>query len=288
MNIQSLEYDYQIRRLALGVEFEDYLRDAELIFPLRVEIERDSPHVSPSPARKYDFKQLGTQLPDGLLRSNSGRYSLTYYPGIREQIDLRCYDYERNYIPRRFRVPLLTLQDVIDIEEDEIPDYTFARIRQVVMFPGAAYHCHPQVTGLRGRVERDGAPMRWVYVEVRMPGNLNIIARTRGDDRGEFLLLLPPQSFTASDLSNTLDLEISIVGPVTKPVPATENLPQQDQLWDLPLEELPPAGGIDDVASGESYPAGYVTALSSVRTVTFVIGRLLTGRDEDDFDFVMP
>ena len=222
------------------------------------------------------------------MRSASGRYSLSYFPDIKPQIDLRVYDYDRYYIPRRLRIPLRTLAEVINIENNEVPDYLNGRIRHLTMFPGAAYHSSAQVTGLRGRVVRDGEPMRWAYVSARLPLTGNVIARTRGDDRGEFLLILPPEAAPASDLTAQLDIDVSIAGPASVPVPGSAGLPEQDPWWDLPIEELPPIGAVDEVSNGSSVPLGYVTALSTLRTIQFSVGRLLTGRDEVDFEFALP
>lgn len=288
MSSTALNYDYQIQRLALGVEFEDALNNGELVYPVRAEIERESPHQSPAPKRFYAFKQMGKQVPYGLLRHGSGRYSLTYHPGIQEQLDFRVFDYDRYYIPRRFRVPLLSISDVLTIEENEVTDYFTGRIRRLFMFPGSAYHSHSQVTGIRGRVMRDGVPMRWAFIEAIDLVSHDIVTRTRGDDRGEFLLILPPHAVQASDLSAAFDVRITIAGPAIVPVPATTELPSQDNFWDLPLEELPPVGMLDTVSNGKSYPTGYVNALSAERTVSFEIGRVLTGREEADFEFSLP
>lgn len=287
MSIENLEYDFRSRRLALGLDFVDAEREAELAYPVRVEVEWQSPHRTPLPRNQYDFSQLGIAV-HGLMRSSSGRYSLSYFPTIREQVDVRIHDYGRRYIPRRLRVPLRTLAEVEAIEAAESTDYLEGRMRTITLFPGAAYYHSSCATGLRGRVVRDGEPMRWAFVEARLPDGGATVARTRGDDRGEFLLLLSPDAVPGSELNPTLDIEVSIAGPAAPPVPPSPALPEQDSLWDLPLEELPPFNVADNVSNGESVPPGYVTALSTVRTVQFIVGRVLTGRDEEDFDFVMP
>lgn len=288
MSVSSLNYDYQTQRLALGIEFEDALRAAELIYPVRAEIEYLLPHQSPPPKRFYRYRVHGGKAPLGLLRDSSGRYSLVYYPGIQEQLDLRVYDYDRYYIPRRLRIPLLTLTEVMTIEENEVVDYFSGRVRSVAMFPGAAYHSHSGQTGIRGRVIRDGEPMRWAYVEAIDLTSSEVIARTRGDDRGEFLLLLPSHALQASDLSDSFDVRVSVAGPTTVPVPPTPDFSAQDSFWDLPLEIVPAAGLPDTVSNGESLPSGYDMAPSAVRTVNFQIGRVLNGRDEADFEFSLP
>lgn len=288
MNGSTLNYDYQIQRLALGIEFEDVLRAAELVYPVRAEIEYLLPHQSPQPKRFYGFRAQGSKAPYALLRDSSGRYSLVYYPGIQEQLDLRIYDYDRYYIPRRLRIPLLTLAEVLTIEANEVAEYFVGRLRTIVMFPGAAYHSQSRQTGIRGRVIRDEKPMRWAYVEAIDLTSNQVIARTRGDDRGEFLMLLPSHALQASDLSASFDVRISVAGPATAPLPPTPDFAAQDSFWDLPLEQVPAAGLPDNVSNGESLPSDYVTAPSAVRTVSFQIGRVMNGRDEADFEFALP
>lgn len=96
MNNNSLNYNTQLRRLGLGIAFADELSRKELIHPVRVESEQTVPHRSPLPMGSYTFEQSGRQVPEGLLRHGSGRYSLSYFPGIKEEIDLRIFDYARN------------------------------------------------------------------------------------------------------------------------------------------------------------------------------------------------
>ncbi len=287
MNINALNYDYQTQRLALGVSLVDELSQDELIKPVRVEIEYLSPHQSPR-TRVYSFSVRGSKAPRGLLRSSSGRYSLVYYPGIQDHVDLRIFDYGRHYVPRRLQVPLLTLEQVLTIEDNEDPDYFSGRLRNITMFPGAAYCGPSRQTGICGRVMRDGEPMRWTYVEAIDLVSDEVIARTRGDDRGEFLLLLPSHAVQASDLSDSFDVRISVAGPAVAPIPAMPDVAAQDSFWDLPQEEVPAVGLVDNVSNGESLPNGYVVALSAVRTVSFQIGRVLNGRDEADFEFSLP
>lgn len=287
MRVEALSYDRHTRRLALGVECIDAARQAELAHPVRMEIERTQPHRAPAPRDRYAFTQLAAQ-PLGLMRSAAGRYSLSYYPAIREQVTLRIYDRSRHYVPRRLQIPLRTLAQVLAMEEASDPAYLGGRLRRVTLFPGARYHAPSHITALRGRVVRHGEPMRWGYVDARLPGGGPRVAHARGDDRGEFLLMLPPAAMPASDLTSTLEVELSVAGPATAPTPPSAEAAFQDPWWDLPVEVVPSFESLDDVSPGESVPAGYVTALSTVRTVPFVVGRVLTGREIADFDFVMP
>lgn len=288
MSESRLNYALQTRRLALGIEFEDHMRDGGLVAPVRAEIEYQSPHLTPGVPRQYSFSQTGSRFPGGLVRSASGRYSLSYHPDMRTHVDLRIYDYGRCYVPRRLRVPLRTLTDVLAAEAAAEMAYLNGRMRRVVLFAGVAYPCHGTATGLYGRVLRAGSPMRWAHVSARLPGGTAPVAWARGDDRGEFLLLLPPAAAPAGDLTTTLDIEVAVAGPVVASLPASPALPEQDAWWDLPRETVPDIGEPDPVSPGESVPEGYATALSSVRMVRFAVGRMLTGRDVPDFDFVLP
>ena len=284
MNIAGLNNNHQTRRLALGLELEDLLRETELICSVRVEAEYTSPHKTSLPSNRYSFAQT-TLAPKGLLRSSTGRYSLSYYPSIKEQIDIRIYDYERCYVPRRLRVPLRTLADVIDRENNEVLNYMEGHHRNIILFPGSSYHLLSNVTGLRGRVLRNGEPMRWACVSAMLSQSTHVIAQTRGDDRGEFLLVLPPQAAPASELNSTLAIDVVVSGPTVAPI-ATSALIESDELWDLPLEEVPAIGATDNVSNGKTLPAGYTSM--PARAVNFSVGRVLTGRDEADFNFVVP
>jgi len=288
MSLEAMPFSFQSQRLALGVEFVDALRNREPRPALRVEIERESPHKTPLPKDSYAFMQVGNRMPEAMTRHSSGRYSLCYHAGIAAALDLRIYDRSMQFLPRRLRVPLQTLADVLAIESAESLDFFSARVRRITLFPDNAYHLGGGETGLRGRVLRAGLPMRWAFVEARAMATDAVVMRARTNQHGEFLLVLPPQATPASDLAATFSLRLSVAGPAVAPVPITSALPAQDNLWDVPQELLPAAGLPDTVATGEAFPSGFITALSTVRTVSFASGRLLTGRDEADFNFVFP
>jgi len=271
-------------RLALGVDLIDAARAMEPVYPLHVDIEYGIPHLPPMPKSQYRFFQTRGAPPVAMNRHNTGRYSLVYQPSLKEQIDIRIYEEQRRYIPRRLRIPLMTLDDVLALEASVTRDYFSGRVRRPRLFPGAAYHVIGKATGLRGRVLRNGEPMPWVHVEAHADDEL--VGITRGDDRGEFLLLLNSLAAASGDLSATLDVTVTVFGPLEAPTPATEDLPGQDNLWDLPLETLPDIGLTDDVSPGETPPSGYVAGVS--REIAFPIGRMLSGREVDDFIFSAP
>jgi hypothetical protein len=172
------------------------------------------------------------------------------------------------------RIPILSLADVEAQEQIDKQDFT-RRIRRPVFFPGATYDEPSTATSLRGRVLRNGKPMRWARVVARLAGEAVLAGRAHGDDRGEFLLLINAQVTAGSALPIPLNIDVSIFGPAVEPIPNPADLPTRDPLWDLPLETLAAPGTlVDQVASGEQLPPGYTATVT--RTVAFTLGRCLS------------
>ena len=291
-SISAQTYIEHVKRLALGIELIDSVRQRQPVSPVRVDVEYGLPHEPKLPKDRFCFARSSRMRPEVLCRHFSGRYALLYHPSLRDHINLRIYSpwlnnlpIRRHYLPRRLRVPLLTLEDIITIEETEQPGYLEGRSRYPVLFPGVGYHLIGGATGLRGRVLRDGSPMRWACIEARLPANDRLVGRTRGNERGEFLLLLDSAAAPASDLDATIDVRVEIAGPSELPVPADEQLPKLDPLWDAPIETLPSADQTDDVATGERLPAGYAFSVSARRVIPFQVGRILSGAAVGDFVF---
>ncbi len=117
-----------VRRLALGFAPIDSIRQRELTYPVRVDIERVLPHRPQLPENRYCFPQHINLPPRTLCRHFSGRYALLYYPSLQQQIQLRIYYYDRYYVPRLLRVPLLTEAAVEAIEEAEDKDFYVDRV----------------------------------------------------------------------------------------------------------------------------------------------------------------
>ena len=272
------------QRLALGLRPLDAVSGRLAGGLVRVEIERFLPHAGVGRRAPYCEPQVPGRRPRMLCRHPSGRYALIYQPGLTDTINLRLHDQVRRYVPRRLSVPLLTEAEVIARETAGTGADLNRRARAPVLFPAAAYPVYPRDTGLRGRVLRDGAPMRWALVEAIVPGSdpEQVIARTRTDDRGECLLLLPAEAADIAELPSAVTLRIEISGPPAAPVPADPDLPGRDPLWDLPLEQLADDSDPDPVADGTAVPAGWQRS-AAAREVTFPLGRLLTEADEPAF-----
>src|SRR6185436_7653150 len=118
-------------------------------------------------------------------------------------LDIRISDVPRRWAPRRIRYPILP-EKAADLNPAAF------RLRRPELFPGAAYELPESVTGIRGRVRRAGAPMRWARVEASDPVSGIVVGRAHGDDRGEFLLALSPQASPVGDLVDPLPLDITV------------------------------------------------------------------------------
>lgn len=260
-------YAEVVHRLALGIEPIDAQRSQRLSHALFV---------------GYDAAQFG--LPRPLIeRHDSNLYALRYQPGVTKQLDLRFFDlserfYQPQYdrrriVPRRLRIPLLTLAEVEAEELINKKDFK-RRIRRPVFFPGSAYAFDAMTTGLRGRVMRNGKPMRWARVVARLEGQTIIVGRAHGDDRGEFLLLFNAREVINGALPKPLKIEVSVFGPGAVPVPNPPDLPALDPLWDLPLEKILASPGDDDpVETGDKLPDGYSANVKPV--IEFTLGKCL-------------
>jgi hypothetical protein len=237
---------------------------------------------TPGWKRNYRLERTRTEHPAAFprvaARHASGRFVVLYQPGLADHVDLRIYDRYRRYVPRRLRVPIVNFQHVLDAESPDAAYPLEPRVRRPLLFPGAAHDVVSLATGLRGRVLSDRRPVRWVRVEAFLDGPAApLLARAQGDDRGEFLLLLPPEASTVSVLADPIPVRLRVYGPQTLPVPSTPELPARDPYWDLPWEVCPPPGEPDTVSSGVRLPMGYVEG--ATRVVDFWLGRLRTASD---------
>ena len=242
-----------VQRLALGLEPIDAGRRTRIAHPIEI---------------TFDKAPLG--LPSfAIERHRSCLHALRYQPDLAtNQVDLRFFDATRRFVPRRLRIPVLT------VAAAESQPFTF-RVRRPVLFPGAAYDTSETATGLRGRVLRNNQPMRWARIEAALPGSGLVVGRAHGDDRGEFLLLIDSTASTIGDLENPLAINVTVSGPGIVPSPSSPELPGLDPLWDLPLEVTSAPGASDPVSAGETLPPNYTA--TNARLVDFILGKLRSG-----------
>jgi hypothetical protein len=279
-------------RLLLGIQPMDAARVQRIAHALEMRIE-PKPWVDPLTDEQQRHLRVYTNarrpLSDGwkrVTRHASGRYALTYDVEQGSTIIVRVLDRTERSVPRRLEIPLVSLgvpEDVAIL--DALP--VSQRSRMPFLYPGATYDVSERVTGLRGRVVvSDGGlppklvPVRWPRIEARLPGSLVPFAWAHGDQHGEFLLLLPPESIAAPAVQMPAVLSLDITAHGRKVPPAV--LPPllvraADPFWDLPLETLsapgtPPAA--DSVALGRAIPAGYA---SVTQTLTFTYSQIIGG-----------
>jgi hypothetical protein len=263
-------FEELVHRLALGIEPIDAQRGRRLSYDLQV---------------GYDLALAGLRRPP-IERHNSNLFALRYQRGVPDstgQVDLRFFDLSepvykpdndrRRIVPRRLRIPIL---DEVDVEAQEAVDRLQfrRRIRRPVFFPGAAYDMTATATGMRGRVIRDGEPMRWARVIARLTGSTVVVGRAHGDDRGEFLLLINAAVTAGSSWPDPLEIEVSVFGPDPFPPVVPPEVKARDPLWDLPPETMvAPDMAVDDVATGKAVPTTYIEIASE--NITFKLGTCL-------------
>jgi hypothetical protein len=256
-------YAELVYRLALGLEPRDALRHGRIARPLEIALDG----VPTASGRRRKLGDLGASVGlSHLDRHRSNRWVLLYDPVVEGPVDVRLVPRDRRFVPRRIRLRITSLADVLAAEAQGTDVPAASRVWRPFLFPGAAYDIHETATGVRGRVLEGGAPRRWTRVEARI-GN-TVIGRAHGDDRGEFLLVLG-QTANFGDLQPTVTVTIRVHG--RTPAPA---LNPADPLADLPLETTAlPGVSPDPVAEGRQLPNQYVQ-LAQRAGVALPIGRL--------------
>ncbi|HZQ81930.1 MAG TPA: hypothetical protein VFB25_08145 [Gaiellaceae bacterium] len=229
-------YVETVTRLALGLEIIDAARGTRISDPVRVAVE--------SPLT------LST-----IPRHDSCLHALIYSKAVTTPVTVRILSPDRHFVPRRIQLPIGTQADAA-AGLLSAPKRTW----RPVLFPGAAYAISASATGVRGRVvwEDDGTPVRFARV-VASYGDQQI-GLAHGDDRGEFLLVVGPDTVDGDDfeladpptLPVTLDLMLTIVAPNEKPAIDTS-----DPLSGLPVEVAAGPGLPDPVSVGEQLPDDY-------------------------------
>lgn len=249
----AAEFVERVDRLALGLEPIDAERRNRIAHPIRV---------------IFNEEALGLSRPR-VDRHDSCLHALLYQNGVSGRVRLRFFENFRRFVPRLISFPILTVQQA------EALNYR-NRVRRPLLFPGAAYDVASGSTGLRGRVERNGAPVRWARVVATLPGNGTVVGRAHGEDRGEFLLLIDSTASPVGDLLDPLTVRVDVFAPTVTPVPVPADLPSLDPMWDLPEESAlaldPNDPETDPVSAGEVLPAGYTATTG--RNVDLSLGRV--------------
>jgi hypothetical protein len=266
--ILDARWSESVRRLALGIEPRDALLRERIGRPIRVAIDGIP---EPVPARLRGRDASPWEVPDVLTkldRRNTGRFAILFGEGVEDPIALRFRDATERYVPRRLRIRLPT-------------PASLGRVIRPSLYPGAAYDVPTGAVGMRGRILRDGAPLRWARAEARRIEDDVRVGIAFGDHAGELLLLLDPAASTGADLTLPIRLRVTVFGPDVAPDPATVPGSAIDPLWDLPVEEVVNAPAGEAVLAGEELPAGYASRPGSIREVEFGLAGLV--REEFTF-----
>jgi hypothetical protein len=297
-HFSSARYDESAQRLALGLELVDPGRQARVAQPVSIAFDGIPWPLPPhgTPPRVAGGFELHDVL-DRVDRHASGLHALVYRRGLYRKpppgdvavVTLRFLSPQRWFVPRRLRFPLLDPAPIEALDE-AAPDASDpdllglpSRVRDVTLWPGAAYGVGRATTGLRGRVRSrtTGRPVRWARV-VAFASDANgepdlgaEVGRAHGDDRGEFLLLLGPDAGGIGPFDGTLSVtaHVFVFADATVPVPTPAQL-ASDPLWDVPLERVTTPFRTDEVLRGEQLPPGFT--LHDSQKLTFELGRFLT------------
>lgn len=260
-------------RLALGIEPLDAVARSMVARPVHIDIEwGDGPHLrrdTDPRSRPYSRGQMFPRL----SRNNSGRHAVLLTDNVGDSLDVRIYDRQRRWVPRRLAIPLPDASDAT----------ATLRFRQPWLFPGMAWDLSGGATAVRSRVGYDGDsfdPVRWARIEARMPDEDDVVLRTQADDRGEFTLILDRSMLPSVEIELPLELDVRCYGPAAQPAPPTGD--DIDPLWDLPQDQLANPGDDDPAARGEVLPAGWVELASA--TISFTLGRTIS----DQSSFLIP
>jgi hypothetical protein len=213
-----------LHRLALGVEPFDPLTGRR-IGAAGLLVEREQDHGRPRWADPYEPVPPGLPLEPNL----GGRYRLRYGPRVVSPARIRLWDRRRWFVPRRFEIPLWTVEEITALERAGTDLPVLSRVLRPWLMPGVAAPIPPAATAARGRVVRAGRPVPWARIVASEPGRPDVHAAA--DERGEFLLVVAGSRRIAV---GELDLDLTVLAdPALEPV--TEAAHRFDS---LPLEPV--------------------------------------------------
>jgi hypothetical protein len=251
-------YDEVVHRLAVGIEPRDALRDGRAGGSVHVTLESPSELLGARP-----------------LAHAGGRWSIRYVPKLPAHVDLRIDDPSRRFVPRRLRVPIVSLGKVITAESGDGAIPATQRTWRPVLFPGAAYPLVSSATGIRGRALQGGRPARWARIEATLPDSTEVLWRAHGDDRGEFLLTVGPDPAGLAELPDIMAIRVTAFG--RNPAPSEPEGGTTDGLWDMQIETVaPPAAPATDdpVSLGVTLPQDYDPGFNVTHDIDLVPGRI--------------
>lgn len=258
-----------LHRLALAIECRDALSNRPVNTSVDVRYRRLATATQPTPGWRP------------LARNGNARFTLRHAipddpSRPLRQLEIAVDDPSRRYVPRRFIVTPWTYADVRDPAPFVDPS---ARLLRLWLRPGSAYAFPRTTTVVRGRVTRDGQPVRWARVEGTTP--TSVAGWAHADDRGEFVLVVTDPGYDPiRDSPRTLLVTLEVTARGDPPPPAKSPEPDpKDRSADLLSEVIarpsnpPAAAELDNlVLRGETVPAGYVANHETAEQPTVALG----------------
>ena len=273
-----------VRRLRLGIRPVDALGGRE---PVRLRLHIESvPVPAPVAEAVMPSSDQGAGLPQ-IQPNRAGRFALAFGSPLIDapdsRIAIRLVDPTRRFVPRRLSIPVPTLQDVLDAEDQHEADPAnpiAPRACQPAVFPGAAYGEPAGATVVRGRVEWAGGRLvRWARIHARTTEAVDIVNENgdvvgsehpdlgfaHGDEFGEFVLIVTqlPREL-ATQRSQTVGVTVEVAArpePAPNVVPASPTRSRTDPLWHMPVEEVQALAPMDAVAAGKVLPGGFTSVV---------------------------
>lgn len=197
---------------------------------------------------------------------------------VHTDLVIRIIDPTRRFVARRLRVPPWQLTEIVAAEQNPPVVPAGSRLLRPWLSPGAGYRTPRAVTSIRGRVTRNGEPVRWARVTAMGPGN-QPVGWAHADERGEFLLVIDGTGTLPPPAPNDLPVDLLVVAPDPAQLPA---VPGPDRYADLVVEALArstnPPGPQDldsDVLRGRAMPPGYLASTAVVPTLSVPVGHEL-------------
>jgi hypothetical protein len=261
MTTSSTVVDVTQNRLALGVECIDALTQRPVGSPIYVKREFGPPGEK--------RRRPAATVPDFYMRGIA-RAILMHGPNVPAAVTIRIADARGIFAPRRFKVPLWSLEEVVD--SDLRTPATIPAGRRALrpwLLPGGAYPVSRGATAIRGKIVSRGVPIRRTRLTAVTTGPYSAaVGWAHGDRFGEFLLVVERTGYETGAAQPTelhLTFRISYRANVT---PA-----EGDLLGDVPLENVPHPSTPpnDELLQGRNTPDGYVT-ISTHNPVRVALG----------------
>lgn len=220
---------YLFQRRTLGVALEPLDAHRRLRVASGLVVALDVAPGTPLPAPPPDATDGRA---DGLVRFERNSLSIFCLPSPKVRpapVLLRLGGDDRRFVPRRLR-----------LEAAPGPNLPAPLWLRPSLLAGATYDVPPRATLIRGTLTylADGARVRWARVHVQDVASGAWLGVAHGDDRGEFLFVLPAHAAYNGPLptSELLTLRLSVHARPANPAPNAATA--SDAWWDLPVETV--------------------------------------------------